>query len=247
LTVLVGVLCKEGIVVGADSAATSCVGPHKIIEQPTTKKIEIIDNRFIVAGTGPVGLQQRLVHTITNLAIDRKLNSDRVDGISAARQISKSMIEDMRSTYMPLGRFGALVAYPIGKLFHLCEFDQELFQPELKTPDLWYVSMGSGQPITDPFLAFIREIFWTDGKPPSLQDGIFATVWAIQHAITVNPGGINEPIRIATLTLDERDKPQTRSLDASEIQEHLSNVEGAKEHLKEYRNPAPSPPIPDPE
>lgn len=38
----------------------------------------------------------------------------------------------------------------------------------------------------------------------SCQDGIFATVWAIQHAIEVNPGGINGPAECQNqLKIDE--------------------------------------------
>ena len=48
--------------------------------------------------------------------------------------------------------------------------------------------MGSGQPITDPFLALMRSIFWGDGLP-TVQDGTFAVTWALEHAIEVNPGG----------------------------------------------------------
>lgn len=57
MTILVGLLCKEGIVIGADSSATFGSAQFRTIEQPTDK-IEIIDNQIIVAGTGQIGLGQ---------------------------------------------------------------------------------------------------------------------------------------------------------------------------------------------
>lgn len=55
--------------------------------------------------------------------------------------------------------FGALLAFPCNHIPHLCEFEVGTLQPELKTNKLWYVSMGSGQTIADPFLALMREVF----------------------------------------------------------------------------------------
>lgn len=241
MTVLVGVLCQDGIVIGADSASTFVAGSTRTIEQPTTK-IEIIGGSIIIAGTGPVGMKQRFAHIIDTFWRDKKFQGDE---ITVARMLSGHAIRDFKETYAPSGQFGALVAFPVHKKPVLCEFDVAAFQPELKTPDMWYVSMGSGQTITDPFLGFIRSVFWTDGKLPSCQDGIFATVWAIQHAIEVNPGGINGPIRIATLTLNEKKELQARLLDHSEMEEHQENVKGAKGHLRKYREATPTP-IPDP-
>ena len=63
MTILIGVLCKDGVVVGTDSSATFVAGGFGTIEQPT-KKIDIIDEKIIVAGTGQVGLGQRFSYQI---------------------------------------------------------------------------------------------------------------------------------------------------------------------------------------
>jgi 20S proteasome alpha/beta subunit len=231
------------MVIGADSSATFAVGTDRLIEQRTSKKIEIINERVIVAGTGPIGMQQRFVHIVKNL----KLTEDKVDHVSAAKLLSRSMIQDMADTHQrPVG-FGALVAYPIGKKLYLYEFGEADFQPEMKTSDLWFISMGGGQRITIPLLAFIKGIFWPDGKPPSIQDGILLTVWAIQHAIEVNPGGINGPIKIATLTLNRKGDPHARVLDDTELKEHYDAIKGLTEYIRKWKySEAAPPPIPDP-
>ena len=43
-----------------------------------------------------------------------------------------------------------------------------------------FVSAGSGQPVADPFLSFIRRIFWPTGMP-NLNDGVLAALWALTH------------------------------------------------------------------
>jgi 20S proteasome alpha/beta subunit len=249
LTILVGVLCRDGVVIGTDSSATFQVGNIKTIEQPITK-IEIIDRRIIVAGTGSVGLQQRFISVITKLANNKQLNSDKVDEISMAKLLSTEMIKDMDSTYIRRGLFGALVAYPVGKKYFLCEFDLDYFQPELKTlSGIWFVSMGSGHIIVDPFLGFIRRVFWPADKYPTCQEGIFATVWAVQQAIDLNTGGIKGPIKVATLTLNTKGEPEARFLDDTDLEEHKAYVKGAESHLRTYtdfKREAPTKPIPEP-
>lgn len=244
MTILVGVLCRDGIVIGADSAATFTAGHVRTIEQPTNK-IDIIGDRIIMATTGAGGLKQRFSHTIST-NIEHPFFQE--DAITIAKNLSVLGITDFRSTGAPYqNQFGALVAYPAKGDMHLCEFALADFQPEMKTlRECWYVSMGSGQMIVDPFLGFFRDIFWVDGKLPSYQEGIFATVWSIQLAIDINAGGINRPIRVATLMLDKEGKPHARMLDVSEMEEHQAAVKGAKEHLRKYRDKTPSTPIPDP-
>ena len=63
MTILVGILCKDGVVVGTDSSATFAAGQFRTIEQET-KKIDIISGQIIVAGTGQIGLGQRFYSQI---------------------------------------------------------------------------------------------------------------------------------------------------------------------------------------
>lgn len=230
MTVLVGLLCKDGVVVGTDSAATFASGQLRTIEQ-TTQKIDIVGEKVIVAGTGQIGLGQRFT-AIVQKAWDEK--HFRGSAIDVAKKLCADGINDFVSTRAPVGQFGCLVAYPVGGKAFLCEFAPTDFQPELKTERLWYSSMGSGQPICDPFLGLMRKAFWKQG-PPSHQDGIFAVTWTIQHAIELNPGGVNGPVQIAVLSVVNGDL-RARLLSDAELAEHIGNVEGAITHLGDYAN-----------
>ena len=136
--------------------------------------------------------------------------------------------------YPPEWPYGALVGFSFKGKQYLCEFDYGSMQPHFKDEGIWYVSMGNGQHITDPFLAFIRNVFWGDSLP-SLQEGIFAVTWALQHVIDVNPGGINKPIRVGVLTKALSDQDfSARFLDDSELQEHQNQILSSKNVLKEH-------------
>ena len=143
------------------------------------------------------------------------------------------MIDNMNSTYAKIGNLGALLAFPFKNEHVLCEFSIDDFQPELKDSKIWFTTMGSTVHLTDSFLAFLKEIFWKEHQP-DLADGIFAATWTLQHAIDVNPGGVNGPISIATLSKKNKDEYIAKKLDKNELEEHQQNIEEAKKYMKKY-------------
>jgi 20S proteasome alpha/beta subunit len=231
MTILIGVLCEDGIVIGSDSSATFSSGQVvKTIEQPTTKIFTVGDD-LLYAGTGSFGLIQRLGQVITRKKIEFKNKTE----LDIGKIISRSVLEDMRETFLNPGQLGAIMAFSTGPTkFHLIEFDSQNFQPEAKFTDLWFCSMGSGQLITDPFLAFIRKTMF-DGKKPKLNEGVFAVYWALAQAIDLNTGGINGPPQIATLSKGTNNRFTAKILTASDLSEHEGLVEGVDACIRGYR------------
>jgi hypothetical protein len=250
VTAIIGILCTDGVVIAADSAATFAAGRQRTIEQPFDK-IEIIQGSVIIAGTGPIGMGQRFCACVETAWQQQKKNSS----LEIAKAFTAAGVKDFAATSAPQGEYGALVAYGAAGRPQLAELALLDFQPELKSAKLWYASMGSGQMITDPLLALMREVFWSDGPPP-LQDGIFAATWVLQHAIAVNPGGVGEPLRIAVLErANTGGHYHARFLSDEEIAPHKENVSAAKEHLRDFKKrhkpeaaaELPPGPLPEPE
>ncbi len=233
MTAIVGIICKKGVVIGADSSATFNAGQINTMEQKT-KKIQIIDGKIILAGTGAIGLGQRFFHEVYKL-FSHPSTKGSDPPVEICRKLAQYGINNFASTNTTGGQYGALLAFPCQNKFHLCEFDVPRFQPELKTDHLWYVSMGSGQIITDPFLGFIRKLFWSDQKP-DLRNGIFATIWTLQHAIELNPGGINGPIQVAILEYLQEPKMAARFLTDEEIEEHINNIKALESHISMFKS-----------
>lgn len=224
MTAVVGILCQNGVVIGTDSSATFSAGRVRTIEQPCDK-LRIIGNSVVIAGSGPVGMGQRF-EAIVEEAWNKQLF--KVSAISVVKTLSKNAIEDFTYTHAEKGQYSALVAFPVKKKFYLCEFAQTDFQPELKTENLWYVSLGSTQHITDSFLAFMRRVLWPSGPPP-IPDAVFSTAWALQHAIEVNAGGVNAPAHIAVC----HDSSLQVELQ-KDLSEHNLNIEDAIKALGEH-------------
>ena len=248
MTVIVGNLCDGGVVIGTDSAASFGVGTHRTIEQPTDK-VYIIRDQLILATTGAMGFGSRFFRVVERNfdgAVFRKM-----DPLEASKQICKDIIEDFRSTHVTeLKNFGALLAFPYKDKPYLVEFEQGTLQPEMKTETLWYVSMGSGQLIADPFLGFMRRVFCPESRPPLLSTGIFITGWTLEHTIDVNPGGIQGPPQIAVLRKTKNERLSAAHLTGDEVEEHKNNVEGAYSYVGEYANilsgKRETPPLPTP-
>jgi len=233
MTSIVGILCHDGVVIGADSSVTFTHGNFPTIEQ-SSEKIKIIDKSIIIAGTGAVGLKQRFCSIVEE---GWKQNLFTGSEINLSTLIARETIKNFGQTAIspPKIPFGALMAYPVDKTHYLCEFGVGDFQPEHKTENLWYVSMGSAQPITDTFLGFIRDIYWGDGLP-SIQDATFAVVWTLGHAINVNPGGVNGPMQVAILEKNRKKHLEARILGGEELGEHKQAVEDAKDTLRKYKS-----------
>jgi Proteasome subunit len=240
VTVVVGVLCEGGVVIGTDSSATLGTAYAHTIEQPT-RKIDIIDDLVIVAGTGEAGLGQRFVEIVRGMRNENKLKGSY---IAIGEELARRAWNNFNSTgaagrrqagseSYPVVGFGALVAFWTGDKAHLVELAEGSLQPEFKSEEaIWYVSMGSGQPIADPFLGMMRETFCKEGCP-QMALATFITCWALSHTIDLNTGGINGPLTIALLS-KEGDKPVARMLTADEVDDHIQAVKGAYQYLAGY-------------
>lgn len=239
MTAIIGVLCRDGIVVATDSAATFGIGTgNNVIRtiETLTKKITIVDSRFIIAGTGEIGLNQRFCHFVKSFSDQKKFAAGK-NSIEASTELAHAVLSNFASTGVtaPNVQLGCLLAFPIGESLHLCEFQFLTLQPEFKNKDIWFVSMGSGQQITDSFLAFLARIFCPKANaPPSLSDGIFMATWALSHAIEFNAGGIQGPIQLATLTKGPKGI-EARLYTDEDIEEHKASIIAAEEHLRDYQ------------
>lgn len=243
MTLIIGIQCHDGVVVGADGAATLGALGMRTVRQPV-RKLTIIDGRVIVGVSGPVGLGQRYVHEVETLWSGKKLSGKKpVEAMTVIRDALWTHAEkELKAASVAAQVLGpqlaaqsalahALVAYPAAKEPCLIQFSEQCC-PELADPNLPFVAIGIGQPIADPFLAFLREIFWPN-RLPSVNDGIFATLWTLRHAIATNPGGVADPIQIAVLEKSGGDWGG-KILGDAELREHDEAITAAKARLASF-------------
>ena len=238
MTAIVGILCKDGVVIGTDSSATFGQGQAHTIEQPTDK-IHIIKDKIIVTATGEVGLLQRHKQIIEDMWEKKEFskefilpNNQNNSRLNIGKSISTKTINDFSSTHLKQFQLASLVAFPFDYKAHLCEFGIGTIQPEFKDERLWYCSLGSSQHITDTFLAFIRDVFWQNERP-TLVEGIFATSWVLDHTISINTGGVNGPVKIAILN-NVKGEIKAEMVVEHVLSEQKQNIDEVKSELRKW-------------
>lgn len=200
MTILVGVRCTDGVVIGVDSVATSAHGPNPLVQILSNDKLQKIGNRGLLACTGSVGLAQRVKLIADTMWTGKEFKGNPMD---CACKLANGALQNFQSTgvqrhpHHGIG-FGALLAMAIDDNAELVEFGTTDFQPELKQGKLFAVSMGSGQVLADPFLAFVSRVLWNNSVPDVklAKAGVF---WVLDHTIKYAPGGVGEPIKLGVL------------------------------------------------
>ena len=251
MTLIIGIKCSDGVVMGADGAATLGAPPSlRTVVQPISK-LQLLHGKMIMGVSGQVGLGQLYCDKIESLWRDKKVEKkltlpdvQRLLGEAVSQDI-KTAIEQANNTIPILGNSGALqsvsthslIALPVGGNTGNAELFQLYWdgKVEAASNDLPFISVGSGQPLADPFLAFLRHIFWPD-KLPKVAEGIFVVVWTLAHAIEVNPGGVSDPIQLAVLDRRGGGELVVRELSQDEIGEHREMILEAEERLRHFKD-----------
>lgn len=255
MTVLVGVRCHDGIVIGADSAVTYGLTQPQIptAEVAAARKIYVIHEEIVMAGTGEVGLCQRLYEMLNGAlrnAENRQqfLNASPVD---AGVWISATAAENFKKTSPPWAesyQLGALVGVVIQQRPRLYWFDGNTFRPELigerdyagrfRTPPL--ITHGSGQLMADPFLLQAHRVLFGEDHLPTVAEGRLLVAWTLQHVINYNTGGVGGSMSIVALEQNEGAWKATE-VDEDEMIQSVKDIEA---HIRGYGKAAPEEEIP---
>jgi len=239
VTLIVGILCSDGVVMASDSAATLSTGMSPTIGQQAVKKVINLSNAILYASTGAVGMSQLVWHTVSTLWNE---NPSRLKNASDDGSLMKLLGSEIAKTVGQYLQTGALVrqlgmdgsaslcksmvAIPVQKIPTLFTFDFG-GQPEKATDELPFVAMGSGQPIADPFLAFLKRLLWPK-RLPTLAEGRLAAVWTIAHVTHTNPGGVGGDIQLWVLPRAAVGQmPVPVEITEAQIQEHTAQIAAA--------------------
>jgi 20S proteasome alpha/beta subunit len=244
MTLIVGIRCRDGVVIAADSAATLGGAGGMTISQPT-QKINIIDETIVVACAGSVGMGQRFSQEVDRLWTSKgftgtKCASDVDAGmlISAAIRphiIAEANVAQQLRQVLPNAASGfisaAVIAMPVAKKLALIEIS-ETGAPEIVPLAVPFVSIGSGKALADPFLGFLRRIFWPNSEP-TLAEGTLAALWTLDQCIRTSYAFLAQPVHIAELRIDTGFK--ARRLSDEELGEHREAIRVAEQRLATFR------------
>ena len=235
MTLIIGVHCQDGIVLGADSLRTYST----LIEQEVSDKIEIVGNAALIATSGEVGLSQLVKHELRA----KWATIARQDSVSSARNlITNTMLRQIQPAASRAAQFnrefdgcGAVIALPFQDTPLLLSYDTIANSREV-TLDSPFVSVGSASFQADPFLAFVKRTLWNDSAPTNVTLGILGVLWTLDHVSRVNAGlGVGGRSRIALL---QRSSSEWRAsfLQASRLENYKVSIARVEEGLQSLRS-----------
>lgn len=251
MTLILGIRCDKGVVMAADSAATTGGGfVQDTIRQPV-HKLKPIKERVILGVSGPEGLVQQFEGEIERLVRNPSSTSTwgSKDTVLTVQKkvrdrlwpwIKRELVRAKEAGLNPAQLVAsALLATAVANTAHLIEFDP-VMPEEHRTKDLPFACIGTGRNVADPFLAFLREIFFEDNVLPNLALGRFVAFWALRHAIRTAPAHVAGPMHVMVLeqieTTDSKQQWRVRELAPNELLEHLQRCDGAEDWLRAFKS-----------
>ena len=250
MTLIIGIKCSDGVVIGADGAATLGTGLGQGTARQDVKKLTVVSGRLVVGSSGPVGVTQQYEEVVEQLWSDRKFSGKKPG--QAMQILQEAFLECLKLRYQAAQMSVPVVGNNVASQGVLCStilgitvshtpllvHVNHAGNSELTTDDVPFVSIGSGQALADPFLAFIKRVLWA-GRAPNRGQAILATIWSLKHAILTNTGGVSEPMQIATIEKQNGDWT-ARELEDGELEEHRQAVMDAESKLADYFSPSSS-------
>jgi 20S proteasome alpha/beta subunit len=237
------VLCSNGAVIAADRQATHGAMGQQTVGQSVTK-VEVVHGEALYATSGHKGLGQQLCAIINarqpefkRQGYDRqlaKLQEAFRPFIDAGFQTAKHAAGVVGNAIAAADCMcGSLLAAGFNDGLKLVEITPQV-AVEYMTKDMPFISMGSGKLTADPFLGFLRKVYWPD-KLPTVQEGALAAYWTIQHAIDMKVAGVGFSVDVFTIEPSDRTL-KARKLDDAEVDEHVEFIKASEAALRGVRD-----------
>lgn len=210
MTLVIGVLCGDGIVIGADSIATYATPRGQYtVEQEMDSKVHKIDDRMLYAFSGDIGLGQDVMHSVSKSwernkgkskeNIRKNLSKAVVDPVKEYAERSQSLESLMRVAKVQDPVVTSLVAF-VAKDHPVLIHYNLAGHPEEITRGLIFETIGSGKPYADPFVAFVKHVAWKGKQPRTVKQGIVGVLWALQYVSDFSTAiGVGGPFSIGVL------------------------------------------------
>lgn len=233
MTSIVGILCSDrGCVIGSDSCGVhlgqsfGAGHPFTSIQTIPHLKTHVCGPDVLVASTGCTGLCQRAASVIELLR--QQVDFSQATAMTVSNSISAATLDNLALTRAPPGHLSSLAAFVSQDGPELYSFQSITgYQPERLTPGSWFRTAGSGQALSDGFLAFLRRAL-LQGRQPRLDEAVLATCWTLLHTIDAGALCVAPPLQIGVLAPDASGQFAARLLSEDEIELHTSRVQDAE-------------------
>lgn len=244
MTLIIGVKCSDGIVIGADDAVT--IGA---LDAPTARqkihKLTLWGGDLLMGVSGALGVAQQLEDAIQ----ERWITASKPD-VEFAQRTYKNVLALLREAVWSvvevelqhaavakpaLGSKSeasavthSMFAFATPKGPHLVTFNQQATPEEAR--EMPFISIGKGSRYADPFLGFLREVVWKETKPP-VKEGVVAVYWSLVHVSRTSTGGVGNPGQIMVME-QEAGTWKGREVSSDDLMEQQQFVDSLEEEIR---------------
>jgi len=249
MTLIIGIKSSDGIVIGADSAATISTPTGQPTVKQDVKKLEIISSNIIIGNSGQVGFCQKLKDELNIRIQEPKKDIRKINDKNKLKRELQEILLRINEKDIEIGqKFNPifpnlvksnltnhlLIALPFINRPILLQFTItfNIEEAEIGIP---FASAGVIQPLADTFLAFIRSIFWEEKELPSFQMSIFSLIWTLDFCTKIAPGYVCGPFQVIELR-EKSGNCVAREIPNEELEEHYESINSLLTRFKEYKN-----------
>jgi 20S proteasome alpha/beta subunit len=243
MTLILGLRCTDGVVLGADGG----FGPEPLglrSVEPPGRALHVLGGHTVLAVAGDAGLGQRLAEEVEEAyrqgelpgpsrrhalwSLGARFREPLTAAAADARPFQKLLGKKVREAVLTQ----SLLAYPNAADFELVAFDHQGGYERVDEPSR-FAALGGAHAVAHPFLSFLRRLLWED-RPPSVAEGTFAVTWALEHALATAPGRVTGPLRLVVLERNASG-PAARALTGAELDEQRAAIRATEAQLRAFR------------
>ncbi len=226
MTVVLGLLCKDGVVLGADGASSIVDRNLNIGYEKAKIRIWSEGNTTLGATAGSAEFGQSCRYGVKKLLQDSA--SPPTDVRAFGDAWSAFVRQDFEKWDLKFEGDEALIAVDLGKRPGLFKLSGCNMFPSIIQPEAWSQAIGNSSQIIESFFEFLKDTFWSDALPTVAAARLGAT-WAVQHTIETRGLGVNGPVNVGELRGGHGNRPYIAP--RADIEECL---EAMKDMLKQY-------------
>jgi len=246
MSLIVAICCTDGIVIGADDAATFASDRTPTI-RASFKKIRVVDGISVISVAGTTGLLQQYEDVVSSTHGTEKFQASRpVEAMNSLRdeflQRTNAQFQVAQMLQQEHGRrpwdscsSEIIVATRVDGRLRLFHYDKHL-APQEVTLELPFVAIGTGQPTADPFIAHLRRIYYSE-QSPDIALGVMTVAWTLKHATETGAPNVGGGRQIITLSDNNNEQTVISELSADQLQEHYEFIDRAEEMMRSAARP----------
>jgi 20S proteasome alpha/beta subunit len=253
MTVIVGILCDNGVAIASDRQSTANayvpgLYPQAAVQTSTNAvtKISIVGDDILLAVSGLSALGDEYEITI---------RKHQPNFASRSYELAtRKLREEIPNVVRPFLENAELLAKAVGPgpAYGQCTVECLVAANFKDGPKLLQITplgifdaaksespikaIGSGQLQADPFLVFLRNTFWPN-RLPTVEEGMLAACWAVDYALEVGAPFVGKDINAFSLGRDGRNRFRASQATSDQIRNHRAFIQTARLRLSEMANP----------